>query len=140
MEEFKLEWQKSHVRADLSFSLFLSFTLLFSYTRLPAKQTRPYYPVIVKGVYACESPVRSRSGACNRKERILSHGQRGTTYGDEVYLEIEREDCENVVLESIYTSPETNWGWPSRSRVSCGITFGEGWNVDPWKPIADSYN
>lgn len=30
-----------------------------------------------------------------------------------------------------YTSPETNWGWPSRSSVSCGIAFEDGWKVDP---------
>lgn len=49
-----------------------------------------------------------------------------------------RAHDEEVELSS-QTSPETNWGWPSRSRVSCGITFADGWKVEPWKPIAASY-
>lgn len=107
---------------------------LFSYTRLLAGQTRPIFnSVIVKEVCACESPeVRSEEARAMKKSR----GQRGTTYGDGAYLEIERGGGEEWaerarVSEPIYISPETNWGWPSRSTVSCGITFGEGWNVDP---------
>lgn len=76
--------------------------------------------------------VRSEEARAINKSR----GQRGTTYGDGAYLKIEsgrKRDgkAENARTESVYTSPETNWGWPSRSSVSCGITFGEGWNVDP---------
>lgn len=63
---------------------------LFSYTRLLAGQTRPIFnSVIVKEVCACESPeVRSEEARAMKKSR----GQRGTTYGDGAYLEIEREE------------------------------------------------
>jgi len=46
-----------------------------------------FNPVIVKEVCACESPeVRSEEARAIKKSR----GQRGTTYGDGAYLEIER--------------------------------------------------
>lgn len=46
-----------------------------------------FNPVIVKEVCACESPeVRSEEARAIKTSR----GQRGTTYGDGAYLEIER--------------------------------------------------
>jgi len=69
-----------------------------------------------------------RRSACNEKE---PRTKRYNVRRQSLFRDRKREAGMSLqkclsLSEPVYTNPETNWGWPSRSSVNCGITFGEG--------------